>query len=106
MPHGNETRLYGDSAYIDQKEILNQLAPKAKDFTNCSTTRIRQHYSCTTQVLVRRFHGYISQKALAVLPPHLWDCHAGKTPGCFGVQTLLAVIMKVPHEPRKSSKRP
>ena len=69
MPHGNETRLYGDSAHIEQKEILNQLAPKAKDFTNCSTTRIRQHYSCTTQVLVHRFHRYISQKALAILPP-------------------------------------
>ncbi|KXS30819.1 MAG: IS4 family transposase [Candidatus Gallionella acididurans] len=39
MPHGNETRLYGDSAYIDQKEILNQLAPKAKDFTNKRVSR-------------------------------------------------------------------
>lgn len=36
---GNETRLYGDSAYIDQKEILNQLAPKAKDFTNKRASR-------------------------------------------------------------------
>jgi IS5 family transposase len=32
--HGNETRLYGDSAYTGQKEALKQLAPKAKDFTN------------------------------------------------------------------------
>lgn len=32
--HGNETRLYGDSAYTGQKEVLKQLAPKAKDFTN------------------------------------------------------------------------
>ena len=34
LPHGNETRLYGDSAYANQKEALKQAAPKAKDFTN------------------------------------------------------------------------
>ena len=32
--HGNETRLYGDSAYANQKEVLKQSAPEAKDFTN------------------------------------------------------------------------
>ena len=32
--HGKETRLYGDSTYIGQKEVLKQIAPKAKDFTN------------------------------------------------------------------------
>ncbi|MGA8864665.1 MAG: IS5 family transposase [Gallionella sp.] len=32
--HGNETRLYGDSAYTGQKEALKQAAPKARDFTN------------------------------------------------------------------------
>ncbi len=32
--HGNETRLYGDSAYANQKEALKATAPKAKDFTN------------------------------------------------------------------------
>ncbi len=32
--HGEETRLYGDSAYRGQKERLKELAPKAKDFTN------------------------------------------------------------------------
>jgi IS5 family transposase len=31
--HGNETRLYGDSAYANQKEALKKAAPKAKDFT-------------------------------------------------------------------------
>ncbi len=31
--HGNETRLWGDSAYTGQKEILNEHAPQAKDFT-------------------------------------------------------------------------
>jgi IS5 family transposase len=37
--HGNETRLYGDSAYIGQKEVLNQIAPRAKDFTNKRASR-------------------------------------------------------------------
>lgn len=32
--HGNETRLYGDSAYANQKEKIKEAAPKAKDFTN------------------------------------------------------------------------
>ncbi len=32
--HGNENRLYGDSAYANQKDALKQAAPKAKDFTN------------------------------------------------------------------------
>jgi len=37
--HGEETRLYGDSAYIGQKEVLKQIAPKAKDFTNKRASR-------------------------------------------------------------------
>ena len=34
--HGEETRLYSDSAYRDKelREQLKQIAPKAKDFTN------------------------------------------------------------------------
>jgi IS5 family transposase len=34
--HGNETRVYGDSAYRGkaQRERLKSIAPKAKDFTN------------------------------------------------------------------------
>jgi len=37
--HGNETRLYGDSAYTGQKEMLKQVAPKARDFTNKRASR-------------------------------------------------------------------
>lgn len=37
--HGNEKRLYGDSAYIGQKEVLKQVAPQAKDFTNKRASR-------------------------------------------------------------------
>ena len=37
--HGDETRLYGDSAYIGQKEVLNQFAPQARDFTNKRASR-------------------------------------------------------------------
>lgn len=32
--HGGETRLYGDSAYANQRAALKAKAPKAKDFTN------------------------------------------------------------------------
>lgn len=32
--HGDETRVYGDSAYTGQKEVIKEVAPRAKDFTN------------------------------------------------------------------------
>ena len=32
--HGSEQRVYGDSAYASQKELIASKAPKAKDFTN------------------------------------------------------------------------
>jgi IS5 family transposase len=37
--HGKETRVYGDSAYTGQKEVLKQAAPKARDFTNKRASR-------------------------------------------------------------------
>ncbi len=39
LPHGNETRLYGDSAYIGPKEVLKQIAPKVKDLTTKRANR-------------------------------------------------------------------
>ena len=32
--HGNERRVYGDSAYASQKDLIHSKAPHAKDFTN------------------------------------------------------------------------
>ena len=32
--HGNEQRVYGDSAYASQKELIASKSPRAKDFTN------------------------------------------------------------------------
>ena len=32
--HGNETRVWGDSAYAGQRETINAAAPRAQDFTN------------------------------------------------------------------------
>ena len=32
--HGNETRVWGDSAYRGQKQVIAEHAPRAKDFTN------------------------------------------------------------------------
>jgi IS5 family transposase len=34
LMHGDETRLYGDSAYTGQKQTMRKCAPKVKDFTN------------------------------------------------------------------------
>jgi IS5 family transposase len=41
--HGDETRLYGDSAYrgSSQRELLKKVAPNAKDFTNKRAYRNR-----------------------------------------------------------------
>jgi len=35
--HGNEQRVYGDSAYASQKALIASKAPKARDFTNQRT---------------------------------------------------------------------
>jgi len=40
--HGDETRLYGDSAYRGQKQRLKELAPKAREFTNERAYRHRE----------------------------------------------------------------
>ena len=32
--HGNETRVWGDSAYAGQAEVIRRVAPYAQDFTN------------------------------------------------------------------------
>lgn len=37
--HGNEQRVYGDSAYASQKDLIHSAAPKAKDFTNQRSRR-------------------------------------------------------------------
>ena len=37
--HGEERRVYGDSAYASQKALIERHAPKAKDFTNQRTRK-------------------------------------------------------------------
>ncbi len=37
--HGDETRLWGESAYAGQKEVLKKYAPGAKDFSNKKGSR-------------------------------------------------------------------
>jgi IS5 family transposase len=39
--HGNETRVYGDSAYRDQAQTIRKKAPRAKDFTQARAYRNR-----------------------------------------------------------------
>ena len=37
--HGQEQRVYGDSAYASQKALIHGKAPRARDFTNQRTRR-------------------------------------------------------------------
>ena len=37
--HGNETRVWGDSAYNGQTQAIQDCAPNAKDFTNAKGSR-------------------------------------------------------------------
>ena len=37
--HGKETRVWGDSAYTGQKDVIAQQAPRAKDFTQAKGSR-------------------------------------------------------------------
>jgi len=39
--HGEETRVWGDSAYAGQGEVLREKAPRAQDFTNKKASRNR-----------------------------------------------------------------
>ncbi len=39
--HGNETRVWGDSAYSGQGDVLREHAPRATDFTNKKGSRNR-----------------------------------------------------------------
>jgi transposase, IS5 family len=40
--HGEETRVWGDSAYAGQTEAIKEATPKAADFTNKKASRYRQ----------------------------------------------------------------
>lgn len=40
--HGNETRVWGDSAYTGQKRVIHERSPNAKDFTQRKGSRHRQ----------------------------------------------------------------
>lgn len=37
--HGAETRVWGDSAYVGQTEVIRRIAPKARDFTQAKASR-------------------------------------------------------------------
>ena len=40
--HGEETRVWGDSAYTGQKEVMTDCAPRARDFTQAKGSRNRK----------------------------------------------------------------
>jgi len=54
--HGNETRLYGDSAYIGQKDVLKEISPNAKDFTNKRASRNRPLTDADKETNRRKSH--------------------------------------------------
>lgn len=39
--HGGETRVWGDSAYVGQTEVIRSVAPQASDFTQAKASRHR-----------------------------------------------------------------
>lgn len=40
--HGQERRVWGDTAYIGQRQVIRQVAPNAQDFTQIKATRHRK----------------------------------------------------------------
>jgi IS5 family transposase len=45
--HGGEERVYGDSAYASQQDLITGKAPKAKDFTNKRVRHVKRHPDLT-----------------------------------------------------------
>ena len=69
--HGNENRVYGDSAYASQKELIGQAAPRAKDFTNQKasrhkplTEREREKNRTKSQVRAKVEHAFLVIKRI------------------------------------------
>ena len=69
--HGNENRVYGDSAYASQKKLIRQAAPKAKDFTHQKASRHRplsererQKNRTKSQVRAKVEHAFLVIKRL------------------------------------------
>ena len=42
MLHGEETRVWGDSAYTGQAEVIKSCAPRARDFTQKKGSRYKK----------------------------------------------------------------
>ncbi len=40
--HGNETKIWGDSAYAGQTDVLHKVSPNARDYTQKKGSRNRQ----------------------------------------------------------------
>jgi len=69
--HGNERRVYGDSAYSSQQEAIAQAAPKARDFTNKKgfrnrglTEREREKNSRKSSVRAKVEHAFLIIKRI------------------------------------------
>ena len=72
--HGREKRLYGDSAYASQQELIRSKAPKAADLTN---QRVRKG-SATEEIerLINRASAVRRKRALQVKERRNADGHS------------------------------
>ena len=69
--HGNETRVWGDSAYTGQSETIREVAPNAQDFTNEKgrrnaplTDRQKEKNKTKSKVRARVEHPFLTIKQL------------------------------------------
>ena len=120
MLHGKEQRVYGDSAYASQKQLIASKAPRAKDFTNQrarfkgfidaavraknrNKSRIRARVENVFGVVKRlwgfgkeRYRGLQKNATQAFTALALANMYLGR-------KSLLA---QVRHEPQKQARRP
>ena len=82
--HGNELRVYGDSAYASQKDLIQAKAPQAKDFTNQRTRHNgeidevqKAKNRDKSSIRARVEHVFAVVKRLGALPWFAEERHAG-----------------------------
>lgn len=71
LPHGQETRVWGDSAYRGQRSVIRQHTPKAKSFVQTKAHRYRllseqeRNQNCTkSKVRAKGEHAFLIIKRI------------------------------------------
>ncbi len=103
--HGDESRLWGDSAYTGQKEILNEHAPQAKDFTQKNGSRYRQLteaeesancYKSKTRSRVEHVFGVMKRQFGCNLTRRGFKSHTGSRPSKYCVSFRTRIYVREP----------